>query len=229
VQDGSNVFSKVNPRPLTPPPVGGTLKFVSTNVLNFFTTLQVSGAVMATGLAPRGANTQAELDRQTAKLVTSLLGLGADIYGIVEIENDFRAGQAGNAVEYLVNALNTAVGSNRYNWVRPGLASVGSDAISNAFIYNQESVRLEGGARILDTALFVNDLGGTSPRNRPAVAQSFSAISNACDVRSTCITLAVNHFKSKGSACNIPDAGDGSGNCKKEMESVLTESAATAI
>ena len=48
-----------------------------------------------------------------------------------------------------------------------------------------------------------------------------NAISNACDVRSTCITLAVNHFKSKGSACNNPDAGDGSGNCKKEMESRL--------
>ena len=169
---------------------------------------------MATGQEPRGANTQAELDRQTAKLVTSLLGLGADIYGIVEIENDFRVGQAGNAVAYLVNALNTAVGSNRYNWVNPGRSSVGTDAISNAFIYNQQTVRLEGGARILDSASFVNEPGGTSPRNRPAVAQSFSAISNACDVQSTCITLAVNHFKSKGSACTNPDAGDGSGNCE---------------
>ena len=213
VQDGSNTFVKANERMPTPPPVGGTLKFVSTNVLNFFTTLDASGATTLTGLAPRGANSQAELDRQTSKLVTSILSLNADVLGLVEIQNDFREGQAGNAVAYLVENLNTAVGSPRYNWVRPGLASVGGDAISNAFIYNQQTVKLEGNARILDSALFVNG-GDTSPRNRPAVAQSFSAISNTCDVRSTCITLAVNHFKSKGSACDSPAILDGSGNCK---------------
>lgn len=221
VQDGSNSFVKANPRSLTPPAVGGSLKIVSTNVLNFFTTLDVTNAVTLTGLAPRGANTQAELDRQTAKLVTGILSLNADILGLLEIENDFREGQSGNAVAYLVNKLNTAVGSNRYNWVRPGSASVGGDAIAPAFIYNQETVKLEGSARVLDAASFVNDFDGTSPRNRPALAQSFNSISNTCDVQSTCITLAVNHFKSKGSACNDPDANDGSGNCKENARLLM--------
>jgi predicted extracellular nuclease len=221
VQDGSNSFVKTNERSLNPPAVGGSLKLVSTNVLNYFTTLATTNALMFTELAPRGANNQAELDRQTSKLVTSILSLDADILGLVEIENDFREGQSGNAVAYLVNALNAAVGSSRYNWVRPGSASVGDDAISNAFIYNQQTVKLEGSARILDTASFVNDLDGTSPRNRPALAQSFNIISNTCDVQSTCITLAVNHFKSKGSACNDPDANDGSGNCKENWSPLL--------
>ena len=214
VQDGSNSFVKANPRSLTPPVVGGSLKIVSTNVLNYFTTLDVTNAVTLSGLAPRGANTQAELDRQTAKLVTAILSLDADILGLLEIENDFREGQSGNAVAYLVNKLNTAVGSSRYNWVRPGSSSVGGDAISPAFIYNQQTVKLEGSARVLDAAAFVNDFDGTSARNRPALAQSFNSISNTCDVQSTCITLAVNHFKSKGSACNDPDANDGAGNCE---------------
>lgn len=221
VEDGSNSFVKANPRSLSPPAVGGSLKIVSTNVLNFFTTLAVTNAVTLTGLAPRGANTQAELDRQTAKLVTGILSLNADILSLSEIENDFREGQSGNAVAYLVDKLNTAAGSNRYNWVRPGSASVGDDAIANAFIYNQETVKLEGSARVLDAASFVNDFDGTSPRNRPALAQSFNSISNTCDVQSTCITLAVNHFKSKGSACNDPDTNDGSGNCKENARLLM--------
>jgi uncharacterized protein len=214
VQDGSNIFVKTNVRSSIPPSVGGTHKVVSMNVLNYFTTLAVSGATTFVGQSPRGANSQTELDRQTTKLVSSILSLNADIIGLVEIENDFREGVPSNAVAYLVNQLNTAIGSTRYDWVRPGVASVGSDAISCAFIFNKQTVRLEGTAKILDSDVFVNDINSTSPRNRPAIAQSFSSLTNTCDVTSSCVTLVVNHFKSKGSACNSPDLNDGAGNCK---------------
>jgi predicted extracellular nuclease len=214
VQDASNLFVKANLRSSSPPSVGGSHKIVSMNVLNYFTTLAVTGATTFVGQSPRGANTQTELDRQTTKLVTSILSLNADILGLVEIENDFREGVSSNAVAFLVSQLNTAIGSIRYDWVRPGVASVGTDAISCAFIFNKETIRLEGSARILDSATFVNDISSSSPRNRPVVAQSFSSMTSTCDVTSSCITLAVNHFKSKGSACDSPDLNDGAGNCK---------------
>jgi uncharacterized protein len=214
VQDGSNIFVKTNLRSSIPPSVGGTHKVVSMNVLNYFTTLAVNGATTFVGQSPRGASTQTELDRQTTKLVTSILSLNADILGLIEIENDFREGVSSNAVAYLVKQLNTAIGYARYDWVRPGVASVGSDAISCALIFNKQTVRLEGAAKILDSSVFVNDINSSLPRNRPTIAQGFSSINSTCDVTSSCLTLAVNHFKSKGSACNSPDLNDGAGNCK---------------
>ena len=46
------------------------------------------------------------------------------------------------------------------------------------------------------------------PRNRPALAQAFEE--NTTGSR---FIVSVNHLKSKGSACDAPDAGDGQGNC----------------
>ena len=54
-------------------------------------------------------------------------------------------------------------------------------------------------------------LASTTSKNRPALAQSF--IDNTTG---GIVTVAVNHLKSKGSACDDvgdPDLGDGSGNC----------------
>ena len=56
-------FTVENPRPVTPANVGGNIKVASFNVLNYFTTLN-----------QRGANTNAELVRQTDKLVQAILG-----------------------------------------------------------------------------------------------------------------------------------------------------------
>ncbi len=72
------------------PEVGGDLSVVSFNVLNYFTTIDVSGA--GTGpdgtLDPRGADSVSELERQTAKLVAALAELDADVVGLQEIENN---------------------------------------------------------------------------------------------------------------------------------------------
>ncbi len=59
------------PREANPvPEVGGTTKVASFNVLNYFTTLN-----------SRGANDQAEFDRQQAKIVTAIAEIDADIVG----------------------------------------------------------------------------------------------------------------------------------------------------
>jgi predicted extracellular nuclease len=58
-----------------------------------------------------GPRTQAEMNRQHAKIVDALLAIDADVYGLVEIEQ----GQA--ALSKLVQALNTSTSSARYGYV----------------------------------------------------------------------------------------------------------------
>ena len=90
-----------NPRTDVPEVAGGTT-VASFNVLNYFTTL-----------GSRGADTQAEFERQQAKIVSAITEIDADIVGLIEIEND------GDAVEDLVDALNAKLGTRRTPPSRP--------------------------------------------------------------------------------------------------------------
>ncbi|MCS6939132.1 MAG: endonuclease/exonuclease/phosphatase family protein, partial [Roseiflexus sp.] len=85
--------------------------------------------------------------------------------------------------------------------------ALGTDAIKVAIIYKPAVVEPTGRTAALNTVAFVNG-GDGAPRNRPALAQTFRHRATGEDV-----TVVVNHFKSKGSPCDAPDAGDGSGNC----------------
>ena len=69
--------------------MGGTLRVASFNLLNFFTTLSEEGEVCGAGenLECRGADTAEEFERQRAKIIEALLGLDADVVGLVELEN----------------------------------------------------------------------------------------------------------------------------------------------
>ena len=181
-------FQVTNPRPAVPV-VGGDLKISSFNVLNFFTTL-----------GDRGAVTQEEFDRQEAKIVAALAAIDADVFGLMEIENN------GTAVATLATALNEKLGSDVYGYVNTG--RFGTDAIATAFLYKKSTVKPVGDFALLTSAVdprFIDTL------NRPALAQTFEQLSKGADV-----TIVVNHLKSKGSDCNAvgdPDAGDGQGNC----------------
>lgn len=218
-------FQPTNPRPNTPENVGGDLTVVSFNVLNFFTTLDVAGNPGSgpIGLDPRGADSQAEFDRQLEKLVTTLEIIDADIVGLIELENEFGGDQNGDgqfAIDTLVMALNSRVGAGTYAYVEPGRNFVDvSDAISVGAIYKTSTVELAQGTtvEILDDS----DLGGlglnfSNPvfngpsTNRAALAATFEEKATGEKV-----TVAVNHFKSKGSlspGAGNADAGDGSGN-----------------
>ena len=196
-----------NPVPTTPADVGSGYKVASFNVLNYFTT---TVGLTDNGHAPRGAENQTELDRQTEKLVQGILGLDADVVGLIEIENDF-AGTS-FALKSLVEAMNAELGTNTWGYVDPGREFVGDDAIAVAFIYNLETTSLVGNAAILDTQEFQNPLGagsGGDTFNRAALAQSFQDIQGG-----GIFTASVNHFKSKGSLSGAPedqDQGDGAG------------------
>lgn len=212
-------ITSTNPRPEGVPDVGGTITAASVNVLNFFSTLDLSGNTSGpANLGPRGADSQFEFDRQQEKLVEALVQMDADIYGLVEIENDFRPGSAGNAVETLVAAMNAVAGAGTYDWVYPGRDFVDvSDAISNAFVYKTATVELTEGSSVAildDTALAALDSSfGTvfdgASTNRAALAASFTEIETG-----GAVTVTVNHFKSKGSIFDVDNAaiGDGQAN-----------------
>lgn len=78
-------FTQSNPRNPSPElEDSGNLIVASFNVLNYF-----NGDGMGGGFpTARGADDAEELSRQTAKLVSAITALNADIVGVMEIEND---------------------------------------------------------------------------------------------------------------------------------------------
>ena len=196
-------FARTNPRPAGPPNVGGSLRVAGANVLNYFTTLDAQdGGCGPTGaLDCRGANTVAEFDRQRTKIVAGLKGLNADIVGLTELENN----ATDVPIADLVAGLNAATAAGTYAYLPTG--PIGTDAIRVGIIYKPAAVTPVGAYAILNATVDpeFNDL-----RNRPALAQTFKE--NGTD---DVLTIAVNHLKSKGSACSPddPDTGDGQGNC----------------
>ena len=188
-------FTQNNQRQANPENVDGTLKVASFNVLNYFTTLN-----------SRGANSTVELERQRAKIAAAICNMNADVVGLIEIEN--------NGLTALDDLLNGVSGINEVcsdaNYVAVDAGVIGTDEITVAFIYNTDTVNLEGDFAILDSSV---DPRFNDNKNRPALAQTFKQISN-----NGLITVVVNHLKSKGSSCDDvgdPNTNDGSGNCNE--------------
>ena len=199
-------YTPVNLRDVIPPDVGGNIKVASFNVLNYFTTLDAGSAFWICGpsqdMGCRGANTPEELIRQRNKIVAAISSINADVVGLMEIENNVND----DAVKDLVASLNAVMGENTYAYVETGV--IGTDAIKLAMIYKPASVTLVGNYAILDSSV---DSRFLDTKNRPVLAQSFMDLE-----KGGIFTVAVNHFKSKGSDCldvNDPDLGDGAGNC----------------
>ena len=184
-------FTVANPRPSVPARQGN-LRLASFNVLNYFTTLTSDNA------AARGADTPEEFARQQAKIVAAMTEIDADVFGLMEIENN------GTAVENLVAALNAKTGAETFAAVRTGV--VGGDAIFQAFVYKPAAVEPVGDFATLDFA---------DGKNRHSLAQTFRHKESG-----ELLTVSVNHLKSKGSACEgDPDLGDGQGNCNRTRTS----------
>ncbi|WP_136636732.1 ExeM/NucH family extracellular endonuclease [Pseudooceanicola onchidii] len=220
--DDGNVFEDTAPRQPTPPDIGGSLTIASFNVLNFFTTLDVSGNPGSgpSSLDPRGADTAAEFDRQIDKLLTTLVDMQADVFGLVELENEFGYDQNGDgfvALSFLVDELNARLGSVTYAAVDPGRGFVDTgDAISVGMIYNVNTVALVADSvHILDDSV-VATLSGSYPAslfdgtdtNRAPLAATFVDLASSED-----FTVSVVHMKSKGGSGLGDDAdqGDGAG------------------
>jgi len=214
-------IDRENERPATPEDVGGRLQVAAFNVLNYFDTIDESGASCypsGTRSDCRGADSDEEFTRQRDKIIAAITTMDADIVGLMEIENDASGGaEVDSAIEDLVSGLNAEAGAGTYDFIDTGI--IGGDAIKVALIYQPASVTPLGDFETLTTAedpRFRDDL------NRPPLAQTFSE--NGTD---QVLTVVVNHLKSKGSDCDDlgdPDTGDGQGNCN-----LTREAAAEAI
>ncbi|HBO9593380.1 TPA: ExeM/NucH family extracellular endonuclease [Pseudomonas aeruginosa] len=193
-------FEAANPRPAQPA-VEGRLRVASFNVLNYFNGDGKGGGFPTS----RGANTAEEFQRQKAKIVAAILASKADIVGLMEIEND-GYGEF-SAIADLVNGLNASLPQGqRYAFVNPNRAKLGSDEIAVGLIYRGDKVRTYRSAAVLDSSV---NPEFDDTRNRPTLAQTFQEINGG-----ERLTIAVSHLKSKGSACDgDPDTGDGQGNC----------------
>ena len=205
------------------------IKVASVNVLNFFNTLGTANFnnPNGTALAGRGADNQAEYVRQLDKVVANLLGLDADVYGLMEIQNNGYADGV-SALDALVDALNAKVGSAKFAYVagpyddgstKAGdAATAGDDAIMVALVYDQTAVAPLGRAAVPDAVTY--DAFGATFGNRVPVAQTFQSLADG-----ETFTVAVNHLKSKGSVLDA-DTGDGqSANNLARMEGVKDLSA----
>ncbi len=206
-------FNSVNQRTTAPDPVGGNIKVASFNVLNYFTTIDQTGAACYPGGTRsdcRGADSQVEFERQRAKIVAALVAIDADVVGLIELENN-----GATAINDLVGALNAATAPDTYAAVADPETGVGDDAIKVALIYKPGRVVAAGPSYSSTDPIF----------DRLPVAQTFVLKQNGAR-----FTAVVNHLKSKGScpAAGDPNAdqGDGQGcwNAKRvqQAQALLT-------
>jgi predicted extracellular nuclease len=142
----------VNPRPAAPTSTGA-IKVASFNVDNYFKTLMMLGA-----------KDDIELGYQTTNLVQALKDLNADVIALEEIEADNTA----NAVQYLVDALNTNIGSATYAVVPDPASGTGPGATQVALIYKTALLSLSGASQSKADAAF----------NSYPVAQTFTVKAN---------------------------------------------------
>jgi uncharacterized protein len=207
---GVPAFVAANPRTAAPPQVGGTVRVASFNLLNYFNTFDgCTAGVGGATTACRGARTPAEFERQWRKTVAAMVAMDADILGIIEIEND--GYDAHSAIADLVARLNAATAAGRYAFIDVDAGSgernaLGTDAIRVGLLYRPARVSPVGRTAVLNSPAFVN-AGESAPRNRPSLAQAFAQPDGDR------VIVSINHFKSKGSACDAPDTGDGQGQC----------------
>jgi uncharacterized protein len=196
------VFAPRNTRPEAPEPVGGDLQVAAFNVLNYFLTW--------TGDNARGAQSEAEFNQQSAKIVAAISRLDAEIVTLLEIEDTdstgYAPGNADAALADLVDRLNEAAGSQRWAFVPlpDELYAVDRDVIRNGIIYRRDVVSPVGDpVGLVDEEVWDNA--------REPIAQTFTKDGDT-------FTVVANHFKSK-SVGNPPppagsdnvDTGDGQG------------------
>jgi predicted extracellular nuclease len=162
------VFAVANVRPAEPPPVSGPLKVAGFNIQNYFTTLDNG----QNGV--RGADSSSEFTRQHEKILSAIVAMDADIFGIIELENT-----GTTTIANLVDSLNNTVGREAYAYIDTG--RVGNDQIRVALIYQLDAVTPAGASMIDSSSIF----------ERPPLAQTFEESSGER------FTIVLNHFKSR--------------------------------
>ena len=202
VRVGEATFNQNNPRTIAPSLVPGEIRVSSINTLNFFKTLNTFPTQNICGpnsdMGCRGANSEEEQTRQIAKTAAAVVGMDADVIGLLELENDRLAmlndWGADYAIRMIVDKMNDLTTPGLYNHVPTGV--IGSDAIKVGIVYrttNVEPLLDEFGKVKFSLLTSAVDPNFDDSLHRPALAVSFR------DKHTDGIfTLAINHLKSKG-------------------------------
>jgi uncharacterized protein len=187
-------FMVTNPRPEAVESVGGRFTAASANLNNFF-----FGPPFPTS---RGADTQAEFDRQWPKTVAALCGMNADILAINELGNNMDA-DPNRGLNFLLDKLNTTTGCGPYTAIDTG--RTGTDEIRSAILYQAARVTPVGAFALLDLPL--------PELNRPSIAQTFQPATGGNPERQY-FTIVTNHYKARNASnsCDA-DTGDGQDSC----------------
>jgi predicted extracellular nuclease len=208
------IYTADNLRTIAPDLVPGEIRISSINTLNYFITLDNStvGSICGPdGIQDcRGAESVEEFDRQRPKTIATVIGMASDITGLLELENDNPTTTAASVPDYaikdIVTGLNAVAGPGTYDYIASG--AIGGDAIKAGIVYKPARVTPVGAYATLTSAYssaFVDTC------NRPVLAQTFRD-----NITQEIFTVAINHLKSKSSACSTSlqptldaDLGDG--------------------
>jgi len=163
-------FDNINLRPAMPE-LDGSLHVAMFNLNNYFSTVDNGARICgpAGDARCRGADSDEELSRQLARIVTVLAMLDADVVAMIELENNASA-----SLQMIVDSVNNAVGDGTYDFVDTG--TFGDDAIKVGLIFKPASVRTVGDFAILDSSV---DVRFDDSRHRPVLAQTFATRSLA--------------------------------------------------
>ena len=185
IQPTEAVVAKHISEPETPKAKDEYLRISSFNVLNLF-----NGDGDKNGFpTERGAKSFDAYQRQQAKIVSALVDIDADVFGLMEVENDGYGSDS--AIVQLVNQLNEAQDS-PYVIAEPRAQRLGDDQIAVGLIYNRNRVKPIGHAHTITQGPFRSG-------SRPPLAQVLEDKQSGQQ-----FTVIVNHFKSKG---GCPDNG----------------------
>lgn len=186
-------------RPESAPEITGKLRVATFNVLNFF-----NGDGKGAGFpTERGASNPEELTRQRAKILSALKAMDADLYALVEVENDGYG--KGSAIEELTLRLNQARGRRgEYEYIRAPGERLGEGVISVGILYRPKKLKPVGPSAVPDSPAF-------GDKSRMPLAQTFEEVRK----QGGRFTVVVNHWKSKGGCEKADpanqDRGDGQG------------------
>lgn len=201
---GPVTITPANPRPVPPEKAADNTRVVSMNLGNLF------NGEGRTRRFPtqRGADTEKEYQRQLAKIVATIVQSEADILALNELENDGFGEHS--AMADLVAALARA--GRTFQPVEHG-KRIGSDAITNALLYDPARVTAVGQPGVLTRGPF-------SRNSRPPLLQHFQASGQD----STVFAISVNHFKARtcrGARGDERDSGEGCWNATRRTASRL--------
>ncbi|MEO8670321.1 MAG: ExeM/NucH family extracellular endonuclease [Tahibacter sp.] len=191
-------FTVANPRPATPPSVGGAIKVAGMNLLNYYTTIDTTVSTTSGPCGPggtqdcRGADSVAELNRQRTRAAVVICTINADIYAFIELENTTPSA----TITDLLGAVNASCGgAHPYAFVNTG-GTLGTDGIRVQQVYRTGVVSPVGSP--------LSDLDPV--HNRPPTAQTFDVVDATNAAFGQRFTIVANHLRAKG--CSGATGGD---------------------